>query len=292
MKITYPPKVKTIIDRLQEAGYEAFVVGGCVRDSILGITPGDWDITTNALPQDVKALFRRTIDIGIKHGTVKVMLGDEGFEITTYRIDGTYEDSRHPESVTFTPELSEDLRRRDFTINAMAYSEKTGLVDMFGGMDDLRTGLIRAVGDAKERFSEDALRILRALRFSARFGFEIEDETKKAVTQLAPDLSNISAERIREELEKIVCSDHPDRLHTAYELGVTAVIFPEWDAMMECDQITPHHFTNVGDHTIATLEYIVKNYGDIPAHEDRILRLAALLHDIVQLGETRLWRLD
>ncbi len=282
MQIIYPKNVKTIIDKLQDAGYEAYAVGGCVRDSYLGITPNDWDITTNAFPEDVKKLFRRTIDIGIKHGTVKVMIGAQGYEITTYRIDGEYEDSRHPKEVTFTGELREDLRRRDFTINAMAYSERTGIVDLFGGVDDLKKGIIRAVGDPRERFSEDALRILRALRFSARFGYDIDEDTVAAIRELAPNLSNISAERIREELEKLICSDHPDRMRMAYEYGVTAVIFPEWDTMMECDQITPHHFTNVGDHTIVALEYIVKNYPDIGDADNRLLRIATLLHDIAK----------
>ncbi|MCR5673941.1 MAG: HD domain-containing protein [Lachnospiraceae bacterium] len=279
MQITYPANVKKIIDTLQDNGYEAYAVGGCVRDSYLGIVPNDWDITTNALPEKVKTLFRRTVDIGIRHGTVKVMIGSEGYEITTYRIDGEYEDSRHPKEVVYTTELAEDLRRRDFTINAMAYSERTGLVDLFGGTKDLKAGIIRAVGDAKERFSEDALRILRALRFSAKFGFEIEDDTKKAITKLAPTLSNISAERIREELEKLICSDNPGRMRQAYELGVTAVILPEWDRMMECKQNTPHHFTNVGDHTIAAMEYLTENYADIPDGDSRVLRIATLLHD-------------
>ncbi len=282
MQIRYPRNVKTIIDTLQSAGYEAYAVGGCVRDSYLGLTPNDWDITTNALPADVKKLFRRTIDVGIEHGTVKVMIGPEGYEITTYRIDGEYEDSRHPKEVTFTGELREDLRRRDFTINAMAYSEKTGLVDLFGGIADLEAGIIRAVGDPGERFSEDALRILRALRFSARFGYEIEDETVAAIKELAPTLSKISAERIREELEKLIISDNPDRLRKAYEYGVTAVIFPEWDVMMECEQDTPHHFTDVGNHTIAALEYTVKNYHDISDADIRLLRLGTLLHDIAK----------
>ena len=280
MRIIYPPKVKTIIDTLQNAGFEAYAVGGCVRDSYLGMVPSDWDITTNAHPEQIKALFRRTLDIGIRHGTVKVMMGNDGYEITTYRIDGEYEDSRHPKDVTFTSDLAEDLKRRDFTINAMAYSERDGLVDLFGGIEDLRSGLIRAVGDPKARFGEDALRMLRALRFSARFGYKIESGTEKAIKELAPDLSKISAERIREELEKLICSDHPDRLRKAYELGVTAVIFPEWDVMMECDQITPHHFTNVGDHTIVALEYAVREYKDIDAADNRILRIATLLHDI------------
>ena len=280
MQINYPANVRKIIDTLQDKGYEAYAVGGCVRDSILGRIPNDWDITTNALPEEVKKLFRRTIEVGIEHGTVKVMIGNEGYEITTYRIDGEYEDGRHPKEVTFTASLSEDLRRRDFTINAMAYSEKTGLVDLFGGTYDLNAGIIRAVGDPEERFTEDALRILRALRFSATLGYEIEKGTVDAIRKLAPTLSKISAERIRDELEKLICSDHPDRMRTAYELGVTKVFFPEWDTMMECEQNTPHHFTDVGDHTIAALEYSVKHYADIPYSDKRILSIATLLHDI------------
>ena len=278
----FPAKVRTIISRLQDAGYEAYAVGGCVRDSYMGRIPNDWDITTNALPAQVKEIFRRTIDVGIEHGTVKVMMGNDGYEVTTYRIDGEYEDSRHPKEVTFTSDLAEDLRRRDFTINAMAYSEKTGLVDLFGGMQDLRDGVIRAVGDPAERFDEDALRMLRALRFSAAFDFKIEEETAKAISRLCGNLKNISAERIRTELEKLICSDHPDRLRQAYDLGVTAVIFPEWDVMTECEQVTPHHFTNVGDHTIVALEYIVKHFHDIDKKEDRILRIATMLHDIAK----------
>ena len=273
MQISIPDYVAGIIGKLQANGFEAYAGGGCVRDSILGLEPNDWDVTTNALPQEVKRLFRRTVDIGIEHGTVKVMHKNDGVEITTYRIDGEYEDSRHPKEVTFTPDLKEDLRRRDFTINAMAYSNSTGLIDLFGGKEDLKTGIIRAVGDPKERFSEDALRILRALRFSARFKYDIEDETKQAMVLLAPTLSRISAERIREELEKMIVSDNPDRLRWAYIFGVTKVIFPEWDAMMECKQTTPHHFTDVGDHTIVAMEYIVKNYSDIPKPDRRILCL-------------------
>ncbi len=282
MQINPPKSVKTVIDTLQDNGYEAYAVGGCVRDSYLGILPNDWDITTNARPEEVKSLFRRTVDIGMQHGTVKVMMGREGIEVTTYRIDGKYEDSRHPKEVTFTADLREDLRRRDFTINAMAYSDKTGMVDLFGGVDDLEAGIIRAVGNAEERFSEDALRMLRALRFSARFGYEIEEDTKKAIVKLAPTLSKISAERIREEMEKLICSHNPDRMRWAYELGITSVFLPEWDRMMECDQITPHHFTDVGDHTIAAMEYAVNNFSDISDEDNRILRLALLLHDIAK----------
>lgn len=280
MQLFMPENVKMIINKLQDAGYEAYAVGGCVRDSYLGINPNDWDITTSALPNQVKAIFRRTIDVGIQHGTVKIMVGDEGYEVTTYRIDGEYEDGRHPKKVTFTASLEEDLKRRDFTINAMAYSEKTGIIDLFDGIKDLENGIIKAVGNPYERFSEDALRILRALRFSAKFSFEIEDKTKEAIRELAPTLSKISAERIREELEKLIMSDNPDRLIWAYELGVTNVFFPEWDEMMTCKQNTPYHMYDVGRHTIKAMEYLRDEYGDLSLDEKRILRIAAMLHDI------------
>ena len=280
MQLFMPENVKMIINKLQDAGYEAFAVGGCVRDSYLGINPNDWDITTSALPNQVKAIFRRTIDVGIQHGTVKIMVGDEGYEVTTYRIDGEYEDGRHPKKVTFTASLEEDLKRRDFTINAMAYSEKTGIIDLFDGIKDLENGIIKAVGNPYERFSEDALRILRALRFSAKFSFEIEDKTKEAIRELAPTLSKISAERIREELEKLIMSDNPDRLIWAYELGVTNVFFPEWDKMMTCKQNTPYHMYDVGRHTIKAMEYLRDEYGDLSLDEKRILRIATMLHDI------------
>ena len=210
MVINLPEKVKYIIDRITEAGYEAYAVGGCVRDSILGREPDDWDITTSAKPQQIKALFRRTVDTGIAHGTVTVMLDREGYEVTTYRIDGEYEDHRHPREVVFTSQLVEDLRRRDFTINAMAYNESAGLVDAFDGMGDIRRGMIRCVGCARERFTEDALRILRALRFSAQLGYEIQEDTGEAIRELAPSLAAISAERIQTELVKLLLSHHPD----------------------------------------------------------------------------------
>lgn len=282
MQLVIPDDVKSIINRLQDNGFEAYAVGGCVRDSYLGKNPHDWDITTNALPGQVKSLFRRTIDVGIQHGTVVIMIGDEGYEVTTYRIDGEYEDGRHPKEVTFTASLEEDLKRRDFTINAMAYSESTGIIDLFGGIDDLRSGIIRAVGDPKERFSEDALRILRAIRFSARFDYEIESETRDAIRELAPTLSKISAERIREELEKTIVTNHPDRLRMAYELGVTKVVFPEWDAMMECEQNSPYHYLSVGEHTIKAMEFLVEEYGHLDEGDTRILRIATMLHDIAK----------
>ncbi len=232
MKIRLPEEVKNIIETLQSAGFEAYAVGGCVRDAILGRKPQDWDITTSAKPEDVKDLFKRTLDTGIKHGTVTIMVDREGYEVTTYRIDGEYEDCRHPKEVTFTTQLSEDLLRRDFTINAMAYNEKEGLVDLFGGREDLEKGVIRCVGEATERFDEDALRILRAFRFAAQLGFEIEEKTFAAAKEKAPNLKKVSAERIRTELNKILLSSGPDRLFEAREAGVTKIVLPEFDAIV------------------------------------------------------------
>ena len=233
--IELPKDVRYIIDILTQNGYEAYAVGGCVRDSILGRVPGDWDITTSALPQQVKALFRRTIDTGIQHGTVTIMLGKNGYEVTTYRIDGKYEDSRHPESVEFTPNLEEDLKRRDFTINAMAYNDENGVVDIFGGIDDIRNRIIRCVGIAHDRFTEDALRILRAVRFSAQLGFEIDKATKDAARELAPTLVKISRERIHTELNKLLLSDNPDYFSVVYELGVMKVIISELEGVNSGD---------------------------------------------------------
>lgn len=271
IRICLPRKVEDIIDRIQAAGYEAYAVGGCIRDSILGKEPDDWDITTSAKPEEVKKLFDRTIDTGIQHGTVTVMYGKEGFEVTTYRIDGKYEDSRHPKDVTFTANLKEDLRRRDFTINAMAYNPKDGLVDLYEGVQDMKRGLIRCVGDAGERFTEDALRMMRAVRFSAQLGYIIEEKTKKAVMELAPTLHNISAERIRTELVKLLLSAHPDFLKIAYETGITAQILPEFDICMKTEQNNPHHCYHVGEHILHTLPYV---------KADKVLRLAMLFHDI------------
>ena len=270
MKIQLPEKVKVIIQTLEAAGYEAYAVGGCVRDSVLGRIPADWDITTSALPDQVKELFHRTIDTGIEHGTVTVMMDKEGFEVTTYRIDGEYRDHRHPEQVNFTGELKEDLRRRDFTINAMAYNDRCGMVDAFGGIEDLKHGVIRCVGVAGERFEEDALRILRAVRFAAQLGFEIEKETADAARALAGNLKDISAERIQTELVKLLVSPHPEMLRTAYELGITRVVLPEFDVMMETPQHHPHHMYSVGEHTLKALEF---------TDPEKVLRLSVLFHD-------------
>lgn len=273
MKIQLPEKVSQIIETLQANGYEAYAVGGCVRDSILGRVPDDWDITTSATPLETKALFARTFDTGIEHGTITVLLDKDAFEVTTYRVDGEYRDNRHPSEVTFTRSLREDLLRRDFTINAMAYNDAEGLVDIFGGIEDLENEKIRCVGNSMERFSEDALRILRAIRFAAQLGFEIEEETKEGIRELAPTLSLISAERIQVELIKTAISPNPAMLRMAYELGVTQVFLPEFDAMMETKQETPHHKYDVGEHTLRAMEYV-------PA--DKVLRLAMLFHDIAK----------
>lgn len=270
MRIILPRQVKKIIETLETAGYEAYAVGGCVRDTILGREPDDWDITTSARPEQVKALFHRTVDTGIQHGTVTVLLEGNGFEVTTYRIDGEYADNRHPKDVTFTADLTEDLKRRDFTINAMAYNERRGLVDVFGGERDLEDRVIRCVGEARERFEEDALRILRAVRFAAQLGFRIEEETQKAAALMAENLRNISAERIQTELVKLLVSPHPEILKKAYELGLTKVVLPEFDTMMETEQNNPHHMYNVGEHTLKALEYV---------EADKVLRLAVLCHD-------------
>lgn len=227
MKIVLPNEVNSIIRTLDEAGYEAYAVGGCVRDSLLKVTPKDWDVTTSATPGQVKELFPRTVDTGIQHGTVTVLMGKEGFEVTTYRVDGEYEDGRHPKQVQFTASLTEDLKRRDFTINAMAYHPEEGLVDIFEGQQDLTAGRIRCVGIATERFSEDALRMLRAVRFSAQLGFAIEEDTRKAMKLLAANLKKVSVERIYAELSKLLCSPHPENIRFAYETGLLEQCLPE-----------------------------------------------------------------
>ena len=236
VRIALPKDVKHIIDVLMENSYEAYAVGGCVRDSILGRVPGDWDITTSALPMQVKGLFRRTVDTGIQHGTVTVMLGRNGYEVTTYRIDGKYEDSRHPESVEFTPKLEEDLKRRDFTINAMAYNDEHGIVDIFDGVGDLHRKIIRCVGNAHDRFDEDALRILRAVRFSAQLGFGIEENTARAAKELAVNLKKISSERIHTEFNKMLKSPHPDYFSVADAIGIMEIVLPEYHVMSAEDK--------------------------------------------------------
>ena len=270
IKIEMPKAVGEIIEVLEAAGFEAFAVGGCVRDAVLGREPADWDITTSAMPEQVKALFSRTIDTGIQHGTVTVMKDHVGYEVTTYRIDGEYEDARHPKEVSFTSNLVEDLKRRDFTINAMAYNDRAGIVDEFDGIGDLERGVIRCVGNAMDRFSEDALRMLRAVRFSAQLGFAIDEDTRAAIAKLAPNLEKISAERIQVELVKLLTSAHPDFLRTAYETGMTAVVLPEFDDIMNCEAKDGLFEGSVGEHTLKSLLYV---------EDDKVLRLTMLFHD-------------
>ena len=273
MRMKLPEHVNRIIHRLQKEGYDAYAVGGCVRDTLLGREPKDWDITTSARPEIVKSLFSHTIDTGIQHGTVTIMLDHVGYEVTTYRIDGEYEDSRHPKEVIFTGNLVEDLKRRDFTINAMAYNDESGLVDAFEGEQDLKKGIIRCVGNPHDRFGEDALRMLRAVRFAAQLGFSIEERTKVAVADLAPTLAKVSAERIQMELVKLLTSANPQEMREVYELGLSRVFLPEFDRMMETPQHNKHHMYTVGEHTIHALEAI---------SEDKVLRLAILLHDVAK----------
>lgn len=232
-RIEIPDHVEWILKKLNKNGFEAFAVGGCVRDTLLGRVPEDWDITTSAKPGQVKAIFGRTIDTGLLHGTVTVMRDGIGYEVTTYRVDGEYEDGRHPKSVEFTADLREDLRRRDFTINAMAYSHQTGIVDVFGGREDLEYGVIRCVGNAMERFTEDALRILRAIRFSAQLGFEIEKETYLAISEIAPNLVHVSKERIQAEITKLLVSGHPEKILLVYETGISPYISPAFHQILE-----------------------------------------------------------
>ncbi len=255
LRITLPENVELILSTLKENGYEAFAVGGCIRDSLMGITPSDWDITTSALPQDIKKCFRRTVDTGIEHGTVTVLIGDNSYEVTTYRIDGEYKDNRHPSEVTFTDAVSEDLRRRDFTINAMAYNKERGLVDLYGGRDDIRRRMIRCVGEADERFQEDALRILRAIRFAAQLDFDIDSRTRDAVSNHAPRLKAVSKERILTEISKLICSGHMERVSDIFQLGVIPYI--------------AKHFREINVAQLMSLKTIaIRNSGGGQAPED------------------------
>lgn len=261
MNIKLPEAVREIIGCLENAGHEAYAVGGCVRDTLLGRKPEDWDITTSAKPPEIKQFFKRTIDTGIQHGTVTVLINHVGYEVTTYRIDGEYEDNRHPKQVEFTGNLTEDLQRRDFTINAMAYNERTGLVDAFDGVGDLTRGVIRCVGNPGMRFDEDALRMLRAVRFSGQLGFSIDGQTREAIIERAHHLKKISAERIRVELTKLLVSGGAGQLHEAVTTGMTAYFLPELDGMMHCEQKNPHHIFTVGEHSIYSVRVMNLFFG-------------------------------
>ena len=266
-----PKNVDTAINLLQSAGFEAYAVGGCVRDSLLGKTPNDWDITTSAKPEDMKSVFAdfHCIDTGIKHGTVTVVIDGEPLEITTFRLDGEYEDNRHPKSVTFTSNLGADLGRRDFTVNAMAYSKMTGTVDLFGGQNDLKNGIIRCVGDPDRRFNEDALRILRALRFASALDFEIEEKTAQSLLKNRALLGNISEERIAKELLKLVCGKGAKRILTDFA-PVLFEILPELQPMYKNSHDNPHHCYDIYEHTLIAVESI---------DPEPTLRFAMLLHD-------------
>ena len=228
-----PEDVKYILDTLHKNGYEGYIVGGCVRDAIMGIPPHDWDMTTSAKPEEVKKLFSHTFDTGIKHGTVTVVLNKENYEITTYRIEGGYDDCRHPNDVSFTTDLHEDLLRRDFTMNAIAYNEEEGYVDIFGGIGDIAKKTIKGVGEADERFKEDALRMLRAVRFSAQLGFNIEEKTEEALRENCGLIEKISAERIREETTKLFLSKYTQKAALLWETGLLQRISKEIDTSLK-----------------------------------------------------------
>lgn len=259
-----------ILTSLEETGFEAYVVGGAVRDALMGKVPSDYDIATNAHPKDVKAIFGRTIDTGLKHGTVMVIENKTGFEVTTYREETGYRDMRHPDSVNYVDELSVDLKRRDFTINAMAYNPKRGIVDNFGGQEDIDKKIIRCVGIPEERFKEDALRMLRAIRFAACLDFELAEDVTKAIRKCAVLIKNVSYERILGEINKILLCDKPSKMKLLYETGLMKYIIPELCNCFDTVQNNKYHIYNVGDH-------IMKAVENTP--NDLILRWAALLHD-------------
>ncbi|MBQ7596304.1 MAG: HD domain-containing protein [Clostridia bacterium] len=271
MKIKLPPYVKTALDIMNNAGFEAYIVGGCVRDSFLEKQPNDWDITTSALPQETMKVFSafRTVETGIKHGTVTVIVENKPLEITTMRVDGDYSDNRHPDEVKFTSAIKEDLSRRDFTVNAIAYSEKDGICDPFGGIEDIKNKTIRCVGCPDKRFNEDALRIIRALRFSSALGFEIEKETAESIIKNRHLLNNVAKERIRAELIKLLCGKDVKRILLNFA-PVVFTVLPELEPMYKFAQNTPYHIFDVWEHTAVSVESI---------KPDPNLRMTMLLHD-------------
>lgn len=273
LKIEIPSGANEIIHSLQNNGYEAFLVGGCVRDSILGRPIHDYDITTSATPDEMMKVFKdkRIIETGLQHGTITIVINGEGYEVTTYRIDGNYSDSRRPDSVTFTRSLEEDLKRRDFTINAMAYNDEVGLIDPFSGMEDIEHYKIRCVGRAEDRFSEDALRILRAIRFASQLGFVLEPDTDWNISKMYKNLENISIERINSEFCKIaVSSDFCVQMVLYHE--VFSLFIPEIKSMIKFPQNNPYHVYDVWNHTVHAIEYCES--------DDLVTRLAVFFHDI------------
>lgn len=274
-KIRIPRGANDVMTILALDGFESYVVGGCVRDSLLGLEPHDWDICTNAAPQEVLKVFAKrgikTIETGIKHGTVTVLMNGIGYEVTTYRIDGSYSDGRHPDNVSFTASLREDLSRRDFTMNAMAYAEVPGLIDPFGGEKALRDRVISCVGNSSDRFGEDALRIMRALRFASTYSFRIDRDTDAAIHQLAPTLCRVSPERINAELCRLLCGPGVLDVLLNYSDVITAII-PEMAPCVGFEQNNPYHQYNVYDH----IAHAVANYKG----NDISIKVALLLHDI------------
>lgn len=272
MNLPLSPGAAKALALLQAAGYEAWIVGGCVRDALLGLPPKDYDLTTSALPEETQRVFAAypRIETGLRHGTVTVLLEGEPLEITTYRVDGAYSDARHPDGVTFTRSLRQDAARRDFTINAMAYAPGWGLQDFFGGQADLARGILRAVGAAEKRFREDALRILRALRFASVLDFTLEGETARAARACAPLLAAVSAERVSGELGKLLCGKAAGRVLRTYPQVLGAVV-PEILPMVGLDHRNPHHCYDVWTHTTVAVDHVPP---ELP------LRLAMLLHDI------------
>ena len=270
MTIRIPADVRGILLTLKRAGFEAYAVGGCVRDSLLGISPQDWDICTSARPEETQSCFDRCVLTGVKYGTVTVLRGENAYEVTTFRGESDYTDSRHPGQIRFLNSLYEDLARRDLSINAMAADADGVVTDHFDGLHDLRHGLIRAVGEARERFTEDALRILRALRFAARFDFTLEPRTAQAIHELKDNLHRVSSERIRKELSGLLIGKAVRRIMEEFS-DVIAVILPELAATMGFEQHNPHHLYDVYGHSLRCVTHVP---------ETESLRLAALLHDI------------
>ena len=270
MLVKLSKESQKILQKLHNHGFSAYAVGGCVRDSLLGKAPYDFDITTSATPQEVKQLFHKTIDTGIAHGTVTVMENGVPIEVTTFRADGEYLDNRKPQSVTLVKDVREDLSRRDFTVNALCYNDNEGILDFFGGINDLNNEIIRAVGEPAKRFTEDALRMLRAVRFSAQLGFTIEENTKNAIKECAHLVKNLSVERISSELDKILMSDSPEHMGLLYELGILEHIMPEMCDCFHQAQNTRWHIYDVGNHSLN----VVKNCPKVI-----YLRFAALMHD-------------
>lgn len=272
MKISIPDDVNLIIKTLQDNGFDTYIVGGCVRDSLLGISPKDWDVCTSALPEEIKKCFEnfKTIDVGEKHGTIGVVVNDSIYEVTTFRIDGEYCDNRHPDNVEFTSDIIKDLSRRDFTINAMAYNDNKGLIDPFNGVKDLNLKAIRCVGDPDIRFSEDALRILRAIRFASTYNFSIEVFTATSLVKNRLLINNISVERVANEFSKLLCGTNINYILRRYK-DVIAVFLPELVSTFDFEQNNPYHNKTVWKHTTAAVSNI---------ENDLTLRMVMLLHDI------------